>query len=132
VLRRKEIPDEVAEQVLDRLTAVGLIDDEAYAAAFVATKHRDRGLGRSALRTELQRKGVDAQTAAAAVTVIDSDAERDRAAALIARRVDSAMAAGPDAARRRLVGLLARRGYSPSLAMAVVDEALTRYSAEEC
>jgi regulatory protein len=108
VLRRKEIPDEVAEQVLDRLTAVGLIDDEAYAAAFVATKHRDRGLGRSALRTELQRKGVDAQTAAAAV------------------------AAGPDAARRRLVGLLARRGYSPSLAMAVVDEALTRYSAEEC
>ena len=129
-LRRREIPDDVAEQVLDRLTDVRLIDDAAYAEAFVATKHRDRGLGRSALRAELQRKGVAPELAAEAVTAIDPEDERARAAALVARRVDAAMAAGPEAARRRLVGLLARRGYGPGVALPVVDEALRRYAEE--
>ena len=58
-LRRRGIADDVAGAVLDRLTEVGLIDDAAYAEAFVASRHRDRGLGRSALRAELRRKGVD-------------------------------------------------------------------------
>ncbi len=126
-LRRKEIPDEVAVEVLDRLTDVGLIDDAAYADAFVATRHRDRGLGRTALQAELRRKGVESAVIAQAVTAVDGDAERDRARSLIARRVDASMAAGPVAARRRLIALLARRGYGPSVAVAVVDEALQDY-----
>ena len=126
-LHRKEIPDEVAGQVLDRLTEVGLIDDVAYADAFVATRHRDRGLGRTALQAELRRKGVDSAVIATAVNAVDGDAERDRARSLIARRVDASMAAGPVAARRRLIALLARRGYGPSVAVAVVDEALREY-----
>jgi regulatory protein len=123
-LRRRGIGEEVASAVLDRLTEVGLIDDAAYAQAYVAAKHRDRGLGRAALRTELRRKGVDPAVAAAAAARIDDEAERRRAGELIAKRLDSAMFAGPDAAKRRLLGLLARRGYAPGLAIAVVDDAL--------
>ncbi len=130
-LRRKGIPGDVADRVLDRLTEVGLIDDQAYAAAFVETKHRDRGLGAAALRTELRRKGVDAEIAGNAAAQVDSEAERRRAHALIARRVDAAMASGYPAARRRLVGLLARRGYSADVAVSVVDAALTDYRDEE-
>jgi len=130
-LRKRGIPDDVAETVLDRFTEVGLIDDEAYAQAFVATKQRDRGLGASALRTELRRKGVDDEVVAGAVDGIDQEAERNRARALIERRVDAAMGAGPVAARRRLAGLLARRGYSVDVALSVVDEALAAYTAEE-
>ena len=110
-------------------TEVGLIDDQAYADAFVAAKHRDRALGATALRTELRRKGVDEVIVDAAVRAVDQDAERERARALIARRVDAAMAKGAVAARRRLVGLLARRGYSAEMAGRVVDEALTEYGA---
>ena len=44
-LRQRGIPDDVAAGVLDRLIEVGLIDDRAYAEAFVAAKHRDRALG---------------------------------------------------------------------------------------
>jgi regulatory protein len=130
-LRQRGIPDDVATVVLDRFVEVGLIDDEAYAAAFVAAKHRDRALGVTALRTELRRKGVDEITVDAAVRVVDSDAERDRARALIARRVDAAMSNGLPAARRRLVGLLARRGYSAEMSGQVVDEALAHYGAEQ-
>lgn len=131
-LRQRGIPDDVANRVLDRFVEVGLIDDAAYAQAFVAAKHRERALGVSALRMELRRKGVDEQTVDGAVSVLDQDAERQRAQALITRRVDAAMSNGPVAARRRLVALLARRGYSAELACQVVDAALADYgSAEE-
>ncbi len=114
--------------MLNRFTEVGLIDDKAYAEAFVAAKHRERALGAAALRTELRRKGVDEQTLSAAVHTIDQDAERDRAWALIQKKAGAAMANGEPAARRRLVGLLARRGYSPEMAFAVVNDVLREYN----
>ncbi len=117
--------------MLTRFCEVGLIDDRAYAAAFVAAKHRERGLGTSALRTELRHKGIDDQIVQVAVEVVDEAAERDRAALLIRRRVDAAMAHGVVTARRRLVGLLARRGYSAELSRQVVDEALRDYEADD-
>jgi len=130
-LRQRGIPDDVAATVLDRFVEVGLIDDKAYAEAFVAAKHRDRALGVTALRTELRRKGVDEATVDAAVQTLDQTAERDRARALISRRVDAAMGNGVPAARRRLIGLLARRGYAADVARQVVDEALADYGAEQ-
>lgn len=130
-LRQRGIADDVAAKVLDRFVAVGLIDDGAYAAAFVAAKHRDRALGVTALRTELRRKGIDEVTVDAAVQVVNSDAERDRARELISRRVDAAMSNGFPAARRRLIGLLARRGYSAEMSGKLVDEALAEYGADQ-
>ncbi len=130
-LAQRGIPDQVADTVLNRFVEVGLIDDRAYAEAFVVAKHRDRALGVTALRTELRRKGVDEVTVDAAVQSLDQDAERERARALISRRVDSAMGDGVQAARRRLIGLLARRGYAADVARQVVDEALADYGAEQ-
>lgn len=129
-LARKGIPADVATRVLDRLTEVGLIDDAAYAQSFVAGRHRHGALGAVALREELRRKGVDAGTATLAVAVIDREAELERARALLDRRVDSAMANGPDVARRRLLGLLARRGYPADVAERVVGEVLEAYEAK--
>lgn len=129
-LARRDIPVEVADQVLDRLTQVGLIDDAAYAAAFVRTKQRDRALGRAALRTELRRRGVGEEPAGRALAQVDPEMERARAEALVAKRVDAAMVAGGVAARRRLLGLLARRGYPADLAIGVVEGALSAYPAD--
>ena len=130
-MKRKEVPDDVAEGVLDWLTTVGLIDDVAYAHSFVRIKHRDRALSRTALRTELRRLGIDEESMAGAVETLDSEAERIRAAELIAKRVDAAMAVGALAAKRRLLGLLARRGYPADIAIPVVDQAIENYRADE-
>lgn len=127
-LQRKEVADDVAQVVLDRLTEVGLIDDVAYANSFVRVKHRDRALGRGALRTELRKLGVDEESMAAAVETVDAAAEQKRATELIGKRLDAAMAAGPVAAQRRMLGLLARRGYPPDIAIRVVEEAVQAYS----
>lgn len=129
-LARKGIPPEVAERVLDRLTEVGLIDDEAYAQSFVASRHRHGALGADALRDQLRRKGIEAPVAASAVAVVDRDAEYERARAFLERRVDSAMAHGTETARRRLLGLLARRGYPADLAQRVVREVLAGWATE--
>ena len=126
-LHRKEIPQDVATEVLDRFAEIGLIDDVAYAQSFVRVKHRDRALGRVALRTELRKLGVDDEVMSDAVRAIDTEAERARAAELIDKRIDAAMVAGPIAARRRLLGLLDRRGYPAEVAVPVVESALEAY-----
>ena len=52
-LRRRGIPDEVADRVLDRFSDVGLVDDAAFANAWVTSRHRGRGLASRLLRHAL-------------------------------------------------------------------------------
>jgi regulatory protein len=123
-LLRRGISQVVVTRILDRFTDLGLIDDQSYAEAYVRSKHRERALARSALAAELRRRGVEDGIAVGAVDIIDREAEEVRAAALVAKRVRAAMAAGPEAARRRLLALLDRRGYPAEMSIQVVDAAL--------
>jgi regulatory protein len=124
LLAARDIPDEVAEIVLDRFTEVGLIDDAAFARAWVSSRQAGRGLARRALSAELRAKGVNAEVAAEAVEAVDDDDERAAAERLVARRVPGMRWLDRATATRRLVGMLARKGYNGGLAAAVVREAL--------
>ena len=62
-MARKDVPDEVAQRVLDRFTEVGLIDDVEYARMIVRTRHTERGLSRRAIAVELRRRGIDDEVA---------------------------------------------------------------------
>lgn len=123
-LRRRGAPDDVAASVLDRLTAVGLIDDAAYARAWVSSRQAGRGLGRRALAEELNRKGVDRTLVAEVVGAIDDDDELAAARALAVRRTRLTRDLPAATRHRRLVGLLARRGYSAALIARVADDVL--------
>lgn len=125
-LAQRGISDAVSERVLDRFTEVGLIDDQAYAEAYVRSKHQERALSRRALTAELRRKGVDDAVVATATGAVDADDEEAAAITLITKRAPAALAAGPDAARRRLLALLDRRGYPADLSIRVVDGVLRR------
>jgi regulatory protein len=124
-LRRKDVPDEVAERVLSRFSAVGLIDDAAFSQAWVQSRHLGRGLARRALAAELRQRGVTADTVDEAVETLGSDQEEATARELIARRLPGTRGLDPAKRMRRLVGVLARKGYPPGLAYRVVKEALT-------
>lgn len=123
-LRARNCPDDVAEAVLDRMAAVGLVDDEAYAGMLVRSQQAGRGLARRALARELRTKGVDDETARATLEQIDPEAERDRAAQLVAKKLRSMHGLEPIVQKRRLAGMLARKGYPADLAMAVIREAI--------
>ena len=124
LLAQRGVPDEAAETVLDRFTEVGLIDDAAYARAWVSSRQAGRGLARRALSAELRAKGVDPDVAAEAVEAVDDDDEREAARRLVARKVGGMRRLDRVTASRRLVGMLARKGYNGGLAAAVVREAL--------
>ncbi|MGI8433810.1 MAG: regulatory protein RecX [Nocardioidaceae bacterium] len=123
-LSAKDVPDEVATRVLDRFTEVGLIDDVAFADAWVESRQRSRGLGRRALVHELRRKGVDDEVVRDTVERIDDEHERALARDLVDRKLTSTRHLEREARFRRLVALLARKGYPPGLSMSVVREAL--------
>lgn len=124
LLAKKGVPDEAAAAVLDRFTEVGLIDDAAFAAAWVTSRQSGRGLARRALSAELRAKGVDGELAAAAVAEVDPQDEWNSARALVARKVPSMRRLDRVTAERRLTGMLARKGYGGGLAGSVVREAL--------
>lgn len=123
-MARKNVPAEIAEKVLDRFEDVDLIDDAAYAQMLVRSKHRERGLARRALAHELWRKGVDAETAAAALETIQPENEEERAVELVRKKARSTTGVEPVKRRRRLVSMLARKGYGPGVAMRAVDQVL--------
>ena len=124
LLAKRGIPDDAATTVLDRFTEVGLIDDAAYARDWVNSRQAGRGLARRALGAELRAKGVDPEVTAAALEEVDPQDEWDAARRLVARRLPSMQRLDRQTAERRLVGMLARKGYGGGLAGYVVREAL--------
>ena len=131
LLAKADVPDEAAEAVLDRYVEVGLIDDAAYANAWVSSRQAGRGLARRALSAELRAKGVDPEVAAEAVEQIDDDDERAAARRLVERKVPGMRRLDRATATRRLMGMLARKGYNGGLAAAVVREALDNDGADD-
>ncbi|SCL33285.1 regulatory protein [Micromonospora pallida] len=128
-MARRGISAEVVDEVLDRYDEVGIIDDAAFARAWVSSRHAGRGLARRALANELRQRGVDGDVASAALGELDEATEAETARALVERKLRSARGE-PEAVFRRMVGMLARKGYPPGLAIRAVKEALAAQSAE--
>jgi regulatory protein len=123
-LDRRLVPPDVADEVLDRLEEVKLVDDSAFASGYVRYRQQERGLARRALAHELRTKGVDDETAQAALDEIDTEQELETAKALVRRRLPGTRGLERNVRIRRLAGMLARKGYPGGLAMAVVRDAL--------
>ena len=123
-LLRRGIEAEVADQVLGRLNEVGLVDDAGFAEQWVRSRHTHQGMARRALAAELRRKGVDDPVAAEAVAAVDSESEESRARELVRKRLRASTAADEQTVIRRLVGMLARKGYPEGMAYRVVRDEL--------
>jgi regulatory protein len=135
-LQRRGMPAEAAEAVLGRFADVGLIDDAMFARAWVESRHYARGLSGRALAAELRHRGVPEADIEAAVHGLNPDQEVATARELVrrelvARGVTSGSAAKPLPARiRRVIGILARKGYSRALTYRLVREALEQEGLE--
>jgi len=130
-LDRRQVPPAAAEAVLDRLTAVGLVDDEAFAAAWVSSRHSGRGLAGRALAAELRARGVAPETVSSALAALEPETEETTARRLVVRRLADLSRADNAARERRLVGMLGRKGYPPGLARRVVREVLAADTAAD-
>jgi regulatory protein len=123
-LVRKGIEAEVIDQVLSRLDAVGLVDDKSFAEVWVRSRHTYEGLGRKAIAAELRRKGVDDSVTTEALTTVDYGAEEERARQLVRKKLRMLTTADHPTKVRRLVAMLARKGYTQGMSYRVVREEL--------
>ncbi|TCP55159.1 regulatory protein [Tamaricihabitans halophyticus] len=127
-LQGKGFDEETAEYVLGRLDKAGLVDDASFAETWVRSRHVHQGLGRRAIAAELRRKGVDESVTAQAVAEVDPESEAERARELVRKKLRgmTSATAGLDETTkmRRLVGMLARKGYAEGLAFSIVREEL--------
>ena len=126
---------ELIEPLLDKFEAAKLIDDAEYAQSFVAQKSRTKKLSRAALRRELAERGVRGEEAENALAQRTDEQEREDATELVRKKLRPGMdlsdRAEKDRVTRRLLGMLARRGYSSSVSMSVIREELAAYGAED-
>jgi regulatory protein len=121
-LAAKNVPGELATALLDRFEEVGLIDDEAFARLWIEDRHRSKGLAPRALSHELRRKGVADEVVRAALDELEPEAEEAAARVLVRKKLGSMSRLDDTTATRRLVGMLARKGYGSGLAFAVVRD----------
>jgi regulatory protein len=129
-LRGRGIPAAAADEVLERFADVGLIDDAAFARAWVESRHYSRGLAGRALTMELKRRGVEDEEIREAVAGLGPDAEAATAKRLVEQKLASTAGLPPEARTRRLAGMLARKGYPPGLAFRVIREAMEAEGAD--
>jgi regulatory protein len=124
---------ELVDGAIDRLLDLGLLDDEAFARAWVESRDRARPRGERAIRQELGLKGVDRVTVdlvladrrEAVAGLPDDDgviitADQSAAERLIARNARSlGRIADPRQRRQRAYALLARNGFDPDVCRTV-------------
>jgi regulatory protein len=124
-LKDKDISDEVANVALDRFEEVGLINDQALASNYVSSQHQRKGLGKNALRQQLRAKGVSDEVALEAISQITDDQEFQAAFALACKKIRSLQRDDAKTQLRKIVNVLARKGYSSNLAFRVAKEVIT-------
>lgn len=127
-LAERNVPGDVAAAVLDRFEEVKLVDDAEFADMWVRSRSQSRKLAKGALRRELADKGIDPETAAAALEQLSDEDEEAAARQLVERKLrpgtDLSDRTARDKAGRRLASMLARKGYQPSQAFRIVGEVL--------
>ena len=124
-LAKRGYPDDVSTRVLDRLADVGLIDDADLAEQWVHSRLANAGKGKRALAAELHTKGVDNDVITSVLGAINPAAERGRAEQLVQARLRRENLGDDDVrVSRRLVAMLARRGFDQTMAYDVVSAEL--------
>lgn len=126
----RNIPQDVIQDVLARFSDAGLIDDAAFAQAWVDSRRHSRGLAAGALRTELRQRGVADDEIQDALDALDPDEEAVMARRLVDRKLAATAGLPAQTRVRRLAGMLTRKGYPPGLAFRVIREAMEAEDAQ--
>lgn len=119
-LERQDVTPAVIERVIERLMAVGLLDDAEFARLWVENRETFRPRSQQMLRYELQRKGLDQETIAQALDQVDEEESAHRLALQRGRRLSHL---DWPAFRQKLTGYLGRRGYPYEIVRRAVQNA---------
>lgn len=121
-LAKRHIEPDVAKSVLDRFEEIGMVDDAAYAELLVRSRCNTKRVSRSVLRQQLRQKGVNQEIIEEALLVVSDADELRMATELVEPKARAMSRLEPEVRKRRLFGLLARKGYNTSIALRVIQD----------
>ena len=120
----REVPENDAEEWVERMHRLGYVDDARMATHLVDKLVNRGGKGRGVIVQKLTERGIDRATASDAVSHLDDDSQQEQATDLAVARASRMGSLTDEAARRRLHGFLARRGFSSTVIREAVQHAL--------
>ncbi len=113
---------EVIEAALDRLVEQHYLDDAEFARYWVESRRQFRPKGAAAVRQELRQRGVAGEAIEAALADSDPVAEAYKAVQPQAARLAALARTDPMSFRRKVSGLLLRRGFAYGVVREVVNQ----------
>ncbi len=120
-LEEHEIPEEIIQEVLDRLKNGGLVDDQRFATAWVENRTAFRPRSRKALAVEMRRKGLDAEAIDSALEKVDETQEETLAYLAAQKQVRKLEGLERIDFRNKMGSFLARRGFDYEIIRVVID-----------
>jgi len=130
LLESRELDEETIEAEIKRLKSVGLLDDFDLADTLVRTLSERKGLGASAIKSQLRQRKIDPVAIDAALEQLDTDDELTRAIEVATKRAGQLSSYDQATAKRRLTAFMQRRGYSGSILSAATAAALAPSAAK--
>ena len=121
-LAKRNVEAHVAKSVLDRFEEIGMVDDVAYAELLIRSRCNTKRVSRSVLRQQLRQKGVAQDIIDEALLAVSDDDELRMATELVEKKVRALSRLAPEVRKRRLFGLLARKGYHTGIALRVIQD----------
>jgi len=121
-LARKKLPAEAIESVIAKLQKEGMLDDEKFAKLYALSRIQSRVFGKGQIRRELTHRGVSPAFVTKAMESIEDFDEFEVAKDLAARRVGHMKGSSSDTKKRRLHGMLLRRGFPTDVIFKVLRE----------
>ena len=121
-LAKRHVELDVAKSVLDRFEEIGMVDDAAYAELLIRSRCNTKRVSRSVLRQQLRQKGVNQEIIEEALLVVSDADELRMATELVEKKLRAMNRLDPEVRKRRLFGLLARKGYNTSIALRVIND----------
>lgn len=127
-LKEKEMPPEVIEAAVERLTALGYLDDEAFARFWVQNRSEFKPLSHKALRQELRQKGLADAIIGEALGETSESEMAYQAAIKQSRRLRGQTKA---IFKQKLTGFLQRRGFSYTTTRDVIERLIDEFDADD-
>ena len=123
LLIQQGLPDLDALRWVERYERLGYVSDERLARLIVTTWHDRKGRGHGAIAAEMRRRKIDVGVCSRVLSEVDSSDELERAIDVARERLRRVGKLDREAAERRLVGFLSRRGFSGGIVRVAVRTA---------
>lgn len=123
-LAQKKLPQESVERVMDELRSQRMLDDERFAKLYALSRMQSRSFGKGKVRRELVQRGLSGPQVAQAMESIADISEEEVAREIASKRLIAMRGLSAEAKKRRLHGVLMRRGFSADVTFKVLGKLL--------